>query len=187
MASWCRAQPVWLCLVALINLISTLWLFMWGLGSSFMCHWCFTFNSVPDILGIFVFCHFLQIPFAYYRAARVNFLSTITIATSIFWANIFSNIPDTVLSISFNTHSYFRKQASLLFPFYGWESWHLDILCGGDGLVAKSCPTLVTPWTVAHQAPLSMGFSRQEYWSGLPCLSPGALPDPGIELRSPAL
>ena len=35
-------------------------------------------------------------------------------------------------------------------------------------LVTKSCPTLATPWTVAHQAPLSMGFSRQEYWSGLP-------------------
>ena len=43
------------------------------------------------------------------------------------------------------------------------------------------------PWTVAHQAPLSMGFSRQEYWSGLPFPSPGNLPDPGIELRSPAL
>ena len=39
----------------------------------------------------------------------------------------------------------------------------------------------VTPWTVAHQAPLSMGFSRQEYWSGLPFPSPGDLPDPGIE------
>ena len=36
------------------------------------------------------------------------------------------------------------------------------------GLVAKPCPTLVTPWTAACQAPLSMGFSRQEYWSGLP-------------------
>ena len=41
---------------------------------------------------------------------------------------------------------------------------------GGGGLVAKSCPILVTPWTVACQAPLSMGFSRQEYWSGLPFL-----------------
>ena len=40
-----------------------------------------------------------------------------------------------------------------------------------------------TPWTVAHQAPLSMGFSRQEYWSGLPFTSPGDLPDPGIEPR----
>ena len=37
----------------------------------------------------------------------------------------------------------------------------------------------MTPWTVAHQAPLSMGFSRQEYWSGLPFTSPGDLPDPG--------
>ena len=45
----------------------------------------------------------------------------------------------------------------------------------------------VTPWTVAHQAPLSMGFSRQEYWSGLPFPSPGDLPNPGIEPRSPAL
>ena len=44
-----------------------------------------------------------------------------------------------------------------------------------------------TPWTVAHQAPLSMGFSRQEYWSGLLFPSPGDLPDPGIEPRSPAL
>ena len=44
-----------------------------------------------------------------------------------------------------------------------------------------------TPWTVAHRAPLSMGFSRQEHWSGLPFPSPGDLPDPGIELASPAL
>ena len=44
-----------------------------------------------------------------------------------------------------------------------------------------------TPWTVAHQALLSMGLSRQEYWSGLPFPSPGDLPDPGIEPRSPAL
>ena len=43
----------------------------------------------------------------------------------------------------------------------------------------------VTPRTVAHQAPLSMGFSRQEYWSGFPCPPPGDLPDPGIELVSP--
>ena len=58
---------------------------------------------------------------------------------------------------------------------------------GGGGLVAKSCPTLVTPWTVARQAPLSMGFSRQEYWSGLPFPSAGDFPNPGIEATSPAL
>ena len=45
----------------------------------------------------------------------------------------------------------------------------------------------VTPWTVAHQAPPSMEFSRQEYWSGLPFPSPGDLPDPGIKPGSPAL
>ena len=44
-----------------------------------------------------------------------------------------------------------------------------------------------TPWTVAYQASPSMGFSRQEYWSGLPFPSPGKLSDPGIEPRSPAL
>ena len=44
----------------------------------------------------------------------------------------------------------------------------------------------VAPWTVAHQAPLSMGFSRQECWSGLPCPPPGGLPDPGIKPMSPA-
>ena len=43
------------------------------------------------------------------------------------------------------------------------------------------------PWTVALQVPLSMGFPRQEYWSGLPLPSPGNLPSPGIEFRSPAL
>ena len=47
--------------------------------------------------------------------------------------------------------------------------------------------SLVTPWKVACQAPLSMGFPRQEYWSGLPFPSPGDLPNTGIELESPAL
>ena len=54
-------------------------------------------------------------------------------------------------------------------------------------LVTKSCPILAITWTVACQAPLSMRFSRQEYWSGLPFPSPGDLPNPGIKPRSPAL
>ena len=53
---------------------------------------------------------------------------------------------------------------------------------GGGGLVAKSCPTLATPCTVACQAPLSVGFSRQEYWSGLPFPTTGNLPHPGIKM-----
>ena len=47
--------------------------------------------------------------------------------------------------------------------------------------------SFVTPWTVAHRAPLSMGFPRQEYWSGLPCPPSGELPNPGVEPTSPAL
>ena len=57
----------------------------------------------------------------------------------------------------------------------------LPISAGSDSLV------LETPWTVARQTPLSMGFSRQEYWSGLPFPSPEDLPDPGIEPDTPAL
>jgi len=54
-------------------------------------------------------------------------------------------------------------------------------------LVDKSCLTLYTPWTVARQSPLSIGFPRQEYWSGLLFPSSGALPGPGMELPSPSL
>ena len=61
--------------------------------------------------------------------------------------------------------------------------YHLGLL----GVWAKSlqsCPTLCDLWTVAYQAPLSMGFSRQEHWSGLPCPSPGDLPILGIKPTS---
>ena len=57
----------------------------------------------------------------------------------------------------------------------------------GGGLLAKLCLTLATPWTVACLASLPIGFSRPEYRSGLPFLSPGDLPDPGMKPRSPAL
>ena len=66
-------------------------------------------------------------------------------------------------------------------------------MCGPNtqkALVVQSCPTLCDPMDcslVAHQAPLSMGFSRQEYWSGLPFPSPGDLPNPGIKPGSLAL
>ena len=54
-------------------------------------------------------------------------------------------------------------------------------------LTAQSYLTLVTPWTVDHQFPLPMIFSRQEYWSGLPFHSPGDRPNPGFKPRSPTL
>ena len=61
------------------------------------------------------------------------------------------------------------------------------IFVGGGGLVGKSFPTLAIPWTISCQAPLSMGLSSQEYWSGLTFPSPGDLPRPGIKPGSPAL
>ena len=62
------------------------------------------------------------------------------------------------------------------------------LFSGGPGdLVAQSCLTLAISWTVTHQAPLSMGFSRQEYWSGVPFPPPWDLPDPAIKPISPAL
>ena len=57
------------------------------------------------------------------------------------------------------------------------------VLC----LVTQSCPIFATPRTVAHQSPLSTGFSSQEYWSGLPLPAPGNLSDPGTEPMSSAL
>ena len=63
-----------------------------------------------------------------------------------------------------------------------------DIVCAHvHAQLLQSCPTLCDPWTVAYQAPLSMGFSRQEYWSGLACPPPGDLPDSGIRPTSLAL
>ena len=73
-----------------------------------------------------------------------------------------------------------RKMCKVVEPYNIGDS-------GGVVLVAKSCSTLVTPWTVAHKAPLSMGSPRQEYWSGLLFPSPGNLPNPGIKSGSPAL
>ena len=73
-----------------------------------------------------------------------------------------------------------------------WKNHSFDYIVGKviAVLVAQSCPTVCNPWTVAHQAPLSMEFSRQEYSSGLPCPPPGHLPNPGTEpvsLMSPEL
>ena len=54
-------------------------------------------------------------------------------------------------------------------------------------LVTKLCPTLETPWFVAHQAPLSMRFPRKKYWNGLPFTTEGDLPNPEIDSASPTL
>ena len=68
-----------------------------------------------------------------------------------------------------------------------WGSWDESLLLSEWVKSLSRVRLFATPWTVAYQASLSMGFSRQEYWSGLPFPSPGDLPNPGIEPGSPAL
>ena len=58
---------------------------------------------------------------------------------------------------------------------------------GGGGLVAQSCPTLANPWAAACQAPLFVGFPRQEFWGASTFSSPGRLPEPGIKPVSPCV
>ena len=102
-------------------------------------------------------------------------LSDWTEMSSLFWhslSNTFSSV------IYENMFSYFLPFRHFSTPLP---------LCGGGGLVTQSYLTLMTPWTVVYQAPLSMGFSRQEYWSGLLWPPPGDLPDPEIKLKSHAL
>ena len=73
----------------------------------------------------------------------------------------------------------------MVFPvvMYGCETWTIE---KAEVKLLNCVQLFATPWTVAHQAPLSMGFSRQEYWSALPFPTPGDLPHPGIKLASPS-
>jgi len=89
------------------------------------------------------------------------------------------------LALYFMFSCYSLHSSYLLLPHYVQNSVLYVCVCFSVSFSVVS--NSATPWTVAHQAPLSMGFSRQEYWSGLPFPYPGDLPNPGIEPRSPAL
>ena len=87
------------------------------------------------------------------------------------------NLGNKFSSLIFCPHTIVTLEQTSSFPAY--RACYLGMLC---------CVQLfATPWTVAHWAPLSMGFPSQEYWSGLPFPSPGDLPNPGIKPKSPAL
>ena len=81
------------------------------------------------------------------------------------------------LAFSFSSFTFIKRLFSSLFS-------AVRVVSFACAKWLQLCPTLCVPWTGACQAPLSMGFYRQEYWSGLPFPSPGDLPDPGIEPRS---
>ena len=91
----------------------------------------------------------------------------------------YSNLSDNILKVKF------LYKLWIYFPFI---TEALDSFCIiGEVKSLSRVWLFVTPWTVAYQVPPSMGFSMQEYWSGLPFPSPGELPNPGIEPGSPAL
>ena len=81
-------------------------------------------------------------------------------------------------------NTFFKEGNKLLMQQFGWVSMALCCCCCQ---LLSHIRLFATPWTAARQAPLSTGFSRQEYWSGQPLPSPGDLPDPGIKPGSPEL
>ena len=99
------------------------------------------------------------------------------------WIRIFSNEKplDSLSAIWPYWGVFYFLQWSKHNNFHLWQN-----LRWGEVKLFSCVQLFVTPWTVACQAPLSLGFSRQEYWSGLPFPSPGDLPNPRIEPRSPA-
>ena len=93
---------------------------------------------------------------------------------------IYSLLNESLLSASYAGHPVSKTEESPVFKEF--------IVCERKKVKSLSRVRLfATPWTVAHQAPQSMEFSRQEYWSGMPFPSPENLPNPGIEPGSPAL
>ena len=84
------------------------------------------------------------------------------------------------LSLGFSRQEYW---SGLPLPSPRYIHTHTHTHTNSSSLVTKLCLTLVTPWTVSHQAPLCMRFPRQQYWSGLPFPSPEDLPNPGVERR----
>ena len=122
------------------------------------------------------FCSWLQFTFFRLQGQLKTYLDPFIALTVNFWINILSTLPTIFLHLGDSKS--FRSFSDFSLLIGGG---------GGGGVVTKLCLTLATPRTVACQVPLSTGFSRQEYGSGLPFPSLGDLPDPGIKPRSPAL
>ena len=98
------------------------------------------------------------------------------------WKKIMTNLDSILKSRDITLPTKFCLVKAMVFPvvMYGCEKSEES-----ESEVSQSCPTLCNPWTVPHQAPPSMGFTRQECWKGVPFPSPGDLPDPGIKTGSP--
>ena len=119
---------------------------------------------------------FNQIPWKSIQISPPSFLIAIK--------NVQETVPDNELLHFFSPYPLFLEQLNLENSPFMLKCWRFP------QLKVKSLSRVrlfATLWTVARQALLSMGFSRQEYWSGFPCPSPADLPNPGIKPRSPAL
>ena len=130
------------------------------------------------------FCYSLQ--FILFRCSRIKSSGVVTFDTMYLTAGGLTSLING-LSIDVLSIAPVRKVQTLL----GWQSspghlWVKPKLCACVLSRFILVRLFATPWAVAHQAPLSMGFSRQEYWSGLPCPPPGDLPNPEIKPTSPS-
>ena len=140
--------------------------FGWQNGSlPFFYHFCICWLTLSGI-------SFLHLLFAATAAAAKSLQSCPTLCDPIDGSPPGSPVPGILQA---------RTLEWVAIPFSNAWKWKVKVK-------SLSCvQPWVTPWTVAHQTPPTIGFSRQEYWSGLPFPSPGDLPDLGIEPRSPAL
>ena len=124
--------------------------------------------------------------FFFHSVASPYFLRSICILFKHFMSAFFLNIEVETLHMLSNAMLTTFLQTSLLFQFQRWENlkhWEIDSSTCCYCLSVNCVSLFCTPRTVAHLTPLSMGFSRQEYWSGLPFPSPGDLSDPGSNLH----
>ena len=119
----------------------------------------------------------------WYYSLTILFISLFLLCRSIIYSHMCSLYSTTFLNSISNCRniSFFVNYLGFFFRFFSIMKVKVKVKS------LSRVRLFVSPWTVAHQASWSMGSSRQEYWSGLPFPSPGDLPDPGIEQRSPTL
>ena len=144
---------------------SSIYLFIFGCAGSSLLHflwlWCVGFSL------------------------RCLLLLIMALGRSLLWLQCVSSRAESVVAVQgFVAHSMCSLPRAEIEPMSALARWFLIV--GGCVLVAQSCQTLCYSMDCSPQAPLSMVFSRQEYWSGLPFTSPEELPNPGIEPWSPA-
>ena len=133
-------------------------------------HLCYVVHCHSPLKVWVIFQHFILSIMNHDICLRVSLLASL-------WDSFFLELHFSFLSINVPS---FSSSSMVAVSTFQWAAISSMCVCS----VAQSCPSSAIPWTVAHQAPLSMEFSREEYWSRLPFPSPGNLSDPVVELTS---